>query len=219
MMFYEPDKKNHGLRFTPLKSCVVPRPIGWISTLGRDGRVNLAPFSQFNLVSFEPGYLMFSSGGQHPDGHRKDSLVNCEETGEFVYNMATYELRSAVSITAKNRDSSVDEMKLAGLTPAPSVMVKPPRVLEAPVSVECKYYTTMVLPGHTMNTNHAMVIGRVVGVHIRDDVLTADGKIDVLKIRPLARLGYADYTSVQEVFPIELDKEEEEFRLRNLSGG
>ncbi len=218
-MYYEPDKKNHGLPFTPLKSCVVPRPIGWISTLSLDGRVNLAPFSQFNLVSFEPGYLMFSSGGQHPDGHRKDSLVNCEETGEFVYNMATYDLRAAVGLTAKNRDSSIDEMKLAGLTPAPSKRVKPPRVAESPVCIECTYYTTIVLPGHTMKTNHAMVIGRVVGVHIHDDCITADGKIDILKIRPLARLGYADYTSVREIFPIELQDDEREFRLRNLSGG
>ena len=218
-MFYEPDKKNHGLPFTPLKSCVVPRPIGWISTLTQGGRVNLAPFSQFNLVSFEPGYLMFSSGGQHPDGHRKDSLINCEETGEFVYNMATYDLRAAVSLTAKNRDSSIDEMKLAGLTPAPSVLVKPPRVAESPINIECTYYTTIVLPGHTMKTNHAMVIGRVVGVHIHDDYIGADGKIDILKLRPLARLGYADYTSVQEIFPIDLQNDEREFRLRNLSGG
>ena len=218
-MYYEPDQGNHGLPFTPLKSCVVPRPIGWISTLGRDGRVNLAPFSQFNLVSFEPGYLMFSAGGQHPDGHRKDTLINCEETGEFVYNMATYDLRAAVSLTAKIRDSSVDEMKRAGLTPAPSRRVKPPRVAECPVTIECTYYTTMVLPGHTMMTNHAMVVGRVVGVHIHDDCIGADGKIDILKIRPLARLGYADYTSVQEAFPIELDDDERDFRLRGLSGG
>jgi flavin reductase (DIM6/NTAB) family NADH-FMN oxidoreductase RutF len=162
---------------------------------------------------------MFSSGGQHPDGHRKDSLINCEETGEFVYNMATYELRDAVSLTAKNRDSSIDEMKLAGLTPAPSKLVKPPRVAESPINIECTYYTTIVLPGHTMKTNHAMVIGRVVGVHIHDDYLTADGRIDVLKIRPLARLGYADYTSVQEIFPIVLADDERGFRMRNLSGG
>ena len=88
-MFYEPDKNNHGLPFQPYKSCVVPRPIGWISTLSCDGNVNLAPYSQFNNVGFEPGYLMFSAGGQFPDGHRKDSLVNAEETGEFVYNRSS----------------------------------------------------------------------------------------------------------------------------------
>ena len=82
-MFYEPDKKDHGLPYTPFKSCIVPRPIGWISTLSRAGRVNLAPFSQSNIISFNPGFVMFSAGGQHPDGHRKDSVVNAEETGEF----------------------------------------------------------------------------------------------------------------------------------------
>jgi flavin reductase (DIM6/NTAB) family NADH-FMN oxidoreductase RutF len=218
-MFYEPDKRNHGLRYAPLKSCVVPRPIGWISTLSRSGQVNLAPFSQFNLVGFEPAYLMFSTGGQDPDGHRKDTLVNCEETGEFVYNMATYDLREAVSLTGKNRDSAIDEMKLAGLEPAASRLVKPPRVAVSPVSMECKYYTTIVLPGHTMKTNHAMIVGRVVGVHIKDEYLNSDGKLDVIRIRPLARLGYADYTSVQDVFPLELDEDEREFRMRNLSGG
>jgi flavin reductase (DIM6/NTAB) family NADH-FMN oxidoreductase RutF len=110
-------------------------------------------------------------------------------------------------------------MKLAGLTPAPSVLVKPPRVAESPINIECTYYTTIVLPGHTMKTNHAMVIGRVVGVHIHDDYIGADGKIDILKLRPLARLGYADYTSVQEIFPIDLQNDEREFRLHNLSGG
>ena len=107
-MFYEPDKNNHGLPFQPYKSCVVPRPIGWISTLSCDGNVNLAPYSQFNNVGFEPGYLMFSAGGQFPDGHRKDSLVNAEETGEFVYNMATYDLRDAVSLTSDHFDPGVD---------------------------------------------------------------------------------------------------------------
>ena len=100
-MFYEPDKNNHGLPFSPLKSCVVPRPIGWISTLSLEGQPNLAPYSQFNIVGFEPGYVMFSAGGRYPDGRRKDSVVNTEETGEFVYNMATYDLRDAVNLTSQ----------------------------------------------------------------------------------------------------------------------
>jgi flavin reductase (DIM6/NTAB) family NADH-FMN oxidoreductase RutF len=218
-MFYEPDKKDHGLPYTPFKSCIVPRPIGWISTLSRAGRVNLAPFSQSNIISFNPGFVMFSAGGQHPDGHRKDSVVNAEETGEFVYNMATYELREAVSLTARIIDSSVDEMAAAGLTPAPSRLVKPPRVLESPINIECKYYTTVMLPGHDWTTNHYMVIGRVLGIHIKDDCFTADGKIDILKIRPLARLGYLDYTSVESSFPIEARETAPEYRIRNLSGG
>ena len=113
-MFYEPDKKNHGLPFQPYKSCVVPRPIGWISTMSRDGNVNLAPYSQFNNVGFDPGYLMFSAAGRLDDGHRKDSLVNAEETGEFVYNMATYDLRDAVSLTSDRFDFGINEMEMAG---------------------------------------------------------------------------------------------------------
>ena len=218
-MFYEPDKKDHGLPYTPYKSCIVPRPIGWISTMSRAGRVNLAPYSQSNIISFNPGFVMFSAGGQHPDGHRKDSVINAEETGEFVYNMATYELREAVSLTARIIDSSVDEMAAAGLTPAPSRLVKPPRVLESPINIECKYYTTVMLPGHDWTTNHYMVIGRVLGIHIKDECIGADGKIDILKIRPLARLGYLDYTSVESCFPIESRETAPEYRVRGLSGG
>jgi flavin reductase (DIM6/NTAB) family NADH-FMN oxidoreductase RutF len=218
-MFYQPDKDDHGLPYNPYKSIVVPRPIGWISTRSADGIVNLAPYSQFNNVGFEPGYLMFSAGGKVADGHRKDSLVNAEETGEFVYNMATYDLRDAVSLTSDRFDFGVDEMKLAGLTPAPSVLVKPPRVLESPINIECKYYTTVNLPGLTVATNHALVIGRVVGVHIKDEFITPDGKVDILKIRPLARLGYTDYTSVESIFPIKLSEKDRASRIHGLSGG
>ncbi|MGE3149667.1 MAG: flavin reductase family protein [Pseudorhodoplanes sp.] len=206
-MFYEPDKRDHGLPYAPYKSCVVPRPIGWISTLSRTGRVNLAPYSLFNNLGYDPGYLLFSAGMQRPDGRRKDSVVNSEETGEFVFNMATYELRDAMNMTSDIVESDVDEMKAAGLTPAPSILVKAPRVKESPVSIECKYYTTLVLPGNTHETTHHVVIGRVVGVHIRDDVIGKDGKIDVVKIRPLARLGYLDYTTVDSIFSLELRDE------------
>jgi flavin reductase (DIM6/NTAB) family NADH-FMN oxidoreductase RutF len=217
-MFYEPDKKNHGLRFTPYKSLVIPRPIGWISTLSLSGAVNLAPFSQFNNVGYDPGYLMFSAGGQHPDGRRKDSLINAEDTGEFVFNVATYELRSQVHNSAQIVDSSVDEMKALGLTPVPSTVVKPPRVAESPINVECRYYTTLVLPGHDHHTNHHLVIGRVVGVHIRDDLITPDGKIDVLKLRPLARLGYVDYTTVESLFSLEFDDAVRDGFMAGMSG-
>jgi flavin reductase (DIM6/NTAB) family NADH-FMN oxidoreductase RutF len=218
-MFYEPDKKNHGLPHAPYKSCMVPRPIGWISTVSRDGRINVAPYSQFNNLGYEPGYLMFSAGGQHPDGRRKDSVVNAEESGEFVYNMATYDLREAVNLTAQITDSSVDEMQAAGLHPAPSKMIRTPRIAESPVSVECKYYTTVVLPGDDWRTNHHVVIGRVVGVHIKDEFISADGKIDILKIRPLARLGYTDYTSVESSFSLELKEATRGFFTWGLSGG
>jgi flavin reductase (DIM6/NTAB) family NADH-FMN oxidoreductase RutF len=218
-MFYEPDKADHGLPYAPFKSCIVPRPIGWISTLSRQGKVNLAPYSQFNILGYEPGYLMFSGGGQYPDGGRKDSVVNAEETGEFVYNMATYGLREAVHQTAQITDPAVDEMAAAGLTPAAGRIVKAPLVAESPISIECTYYTTLVLPGHDLKSTHYVVIGRVVGVHIKDEYIGADGKIDILKIRPLARLGYTDYTSVESLFSMQPADERLTYLSRGMAGG
>jgi flavin reductase (DIM6/NTAB) family NADH-FMN oxidoreductase RutF len=202
-MFYEPDKNDHGLPRSPFKSCVVPRPIGWITTLTDEGRVNLAPFSQFNLLGFDPGYVMFSASAHPPEWRRKDSIGHAERRGEFVYNMATYDLREQVTMSSQITDSSVDEMKAVGLTAAPSRLIRTPRVAESPISMECRYYTTLMLPGHTPRTSHYMVVGRVLGVHIADEYLGADGKIDMLRIKPLARMGYTDYTCVDNLFPVD----------------
>jgi flavin reductase (DIM6/NTAB) family NADH-FMN oxidoreductase RutF len=98
-MFYEPLKDAHGLAHDPFKSCVVPRPIGWISTINAKGVHNLAPYSQFQNLTFDPPYVMFAAN-QNPSGQRKDTVVNVEETGEFVHNMATYDLREAVNKSA-----------------------------------------------------------------------------------------------------------------------
>jgi flavin reductase (DIM6/NTAB) family NADH-FMN oxidoreductase RutF len=199
-MFYEPDKDNHGLPFNPYKSIVVPRPIGWISTLSVDGVVNLAPYSQFNNLAYDPPYVMFSANSFPGTGRRKDSVKNATDTGEFVVNMATYELREAVNITSQFVPPEVDEAALAGLDMIGSRLVKPPRVAASPVHLECKFHCSLALPANTLDGVHHVVIGRVVGVHIRDDALTAEGKLDVAKIRPLARLGYFDYTAVESVF-------------------
>ena len=201
-MFYDTDKNDHGLPYNPYKSCVIPRPIGWITTLSRDGVVNLAPYSQFNNLGYDPPYVMFSAGAR-PDGSRKDSVVNATETGEFVCNMATWELRDAVNTSSQLVDPDTDETVLAGLETAPSRMVKPPRVAASPVHLECLFHSASVLPGNTPDNIVHLVIGRVVGVHIRDDALTADGRIDVALIRPIARLGYFDYTAIDNVFTME----------------
>jgi flavin reductase (DIM6/NTAB) family NADH-FMN oxidoreductase RutF len=199
-MFYEPDKDDHGLPFNPYKSIVVPRPIGWISTISRDGIVNLAPYSQFNNLGYDPPYVMFSANSFPATGRRKDSVKNATDTGDFVVNMATYELREAVNITSQFLPPEVDEAALAGLEMIACRIVKPPRVAASPVHLECRFQCSLVLPGNTFDQVHHVVIGRVVGVHIRDDVLTSEGKLDVLKIRPLARLGYFDYTTVDSAF-------------------
>jgi len=198
-MFYEPGKTEHGLPHDPFKSCVIPRPIGWISTVSREGVHNLAPFSQFQMLTFSPPYVMFSSG-QNSRGLRKDTVVNTEQTGEFVWNMATYALREAVNKSAEEVPPDVDEFELASVTKAPSRLVKPCRVAESPIHFECVYHQTIRLPGHGLMATADIVIGRVVAVHIKDEVIGADGRIDVLKIRPIARLGYHDYTSVESIF-------------------
>jgi flavin reductase (DIM6/NTAB) family NADH-FMN oxidoreductase RutF len=215
-MHYDPEKNDHGLAFNPFKSCVVPRPIGWISTVSVDGVPNLAPFSQFQNLTFDPPYVMFAAN-QNTLGKRKDTVVNCEQTGEFVYNMATYELREAVNRSAAEVPPEVDEFELAGVTQAPSLRVKPSRVAESPVQFECRYHQTLRLPGQGLMGTVDVIIGRVVLVHIRDEVIGPDGRLDILKIRPLARLGYYDYTTVDSLFELVIPGENENL-LKGLEG-
>jgi len=202
-MYYETDKNDHGLRLNPLKACVVPRPIGWITTISADGIVNLAPFSFFNLLSYDPPFVMFSAGGHEGDDGKKDTVVNVEATGEFVYNMATWAQKDQMNATAMLIDRRVDEMAAAGLESLPSRLVKPPRVKGSPVHFECRLHQVITLPDRKKPDSHHVVIGQVVAVHIDDAALTADGRIDTLKLRPIARLGYKDYTSVDSVFQME----------------
>ncbi|HEY1912489.1 MAG TPA: flavin reductase family protein [Vicinamibacterales bacterium] len=202
-MYYETDKNDHGLRYNPLKACVVPRPIGWISTVDAVGVVNLAPFSFFNVLSYDPPFVLFSAGLHESDGDRKDSVANVEATGEFVYNMTTWAQRDQMNETARIVDRSVDEMAAVGLEPLPSRLVRPPRIKGSPVHFECTLHQVIALPGRKPSSNHSVVIGRVVAVHIEDDALTADGRVDILKLRPIARLGYKDYTTVESMFQME----------------
>lgn len=198
-MYYDPEKNDHGLAFDPFKSCVVPRPIGWISTISPDGVANLAPYSQFQNLTFSPPYVMFAAN-QTGEGMRKDSVANAEATRDFVYNMATYDLREAVNISAQEVPPEVDEFELAGVTKAPSVKVKAPRVAESPINLECVYHQTVRLPGKGAIGTVDIVIGRVVVIHVKDEVILPDGHIDIVKIRPLARAGYYQYTTVDSVF-------------------
>ncbi|SDI38437.1 NADH-FMN oxidoreductase RutF, flavin reductase (DIM6/NTAB) family [Alteribacillus persepolensis] len=203
-MHYRPEDNDHGLKWTPFKSCVVPRPIGWISTVSVDGVNNLAPYSQFQNLSFDPPCVMIAVN-QKDEELRKDTTINIEQTGEFVYNMATYELREAVNITSTSFPSDVDEFKVAGLNKAESLMVKPFRVAESPIQFECEYQQTVRIPGNGVGTVD-LIIGRVVMVHIDDKVISPEGKVDILKARPLARLGYYDYTSVESIYEIKPPK-------------
>ena len=200
-MFYETATNDHGLPRNPFKSCIVPRPIGWITTLDREGRVNLAPYSFFNGVASDPPMVMFASSGlaERPD---KDSLANCEATGEFVCNLATWDLREAMNRTSAPVPPGTDEAELAGLETLPSRLVKPPRVKAAPIHMECLYHQTVDLPCDIPGGRNAVVIGRVVGIHIDDAALT-DGFVDLGRIKPIARLGYMDYTLVETIFSMQ----------------
>jgi flavin reductase (DIM6/NTAB) family NADH-FMN oxidoreductase RutF len=182
--------------------------VGWISTLSADGVHNLAPFSQFNSLTFDPPYVMFSAN-QTSDGNRKDSCINAEQTGEFVWNMATYELREAVNISAEQFPPDVDEFERAGLTKTPAQLVRPAMVAESPIHFECRYYQTIRLPGNGIIGTTDVVIGSVIGVHISDDVITPEGRVDILKIRPIAKMGYYDYTSVESLFEMVIPSKNE----------
>jgi flavin reductase (DIM6/NTAB) family NADH-FMN oxidoreductase RutF len=186
-MFYEPRKRNHGLPHDPFKAIVAPRPIGWITSLSAKGEVNLAPYSFFNGVSTDPPMVMFSSEG------RKDSVTFIEETEEFVCNLATWDLRGQVNLTSATYPRGTNEMNEAGLDPAPSVLVKPPRVMASPCALECKWLQTVSLHDIDGKTTQVFVVlGQVVGVHI-DERFIKDGLLDTAAMRPIARAGYHDY--------------------------
>ena len=186
-MFYETRLRNHGLPHDPLKALVGPRPIGWITAVSRAGEVNLSPYSFFNAVAERPFMVAFSSNGY------KDAIAFVEETGEFVCNLATWDLRDAVNLSSAPLARGEDEMPYSGVTAAPSVLVRPPRVAEAPAALECKWLRTVPLDGLDGEpSGNRLVIGQVVGVHI-DDRFIVDGLVDTGAMRPIMRAGYHDY--------------------------
>ena len=195
-MFYEPVKQDHGLPKNPFNSLVIPRPIGWITTVDPEGVVNLAPYSFFNAVGYRPPTVMFASGaGSGKDG-QKDSLRNVEATGEFVCNLSTWETREAMNRSSASVGPEVDELEMSGLTPVSSKLVKPPRVKEAPVHLECKHLRSVDFPNWSNKDRYVVVFGEVIGVHIEDQYITPEGLIDVDGMKPIGRLGYDDYTIV-----------------------
>jgi flavin reductase (DIM6/NTAB) family NADH-FMN oxidoreductase RutF len=197
-MYYEPGRAAHGLPFDPFKSCVVPRPIGWISSRSA-GVDNLAPFSQFQNVTFDPPTVLFCANQLSPE-RRKDTVTNIEQSGEFVWNMATYDLREAVNLSSGEYPPEVDEFAVAGLHKLPSRIVAAPRVAESPIHFECVHLQTLRLAGNPPVGTVDIVFGRVVAIHIADSALTSEGRIDIAKLKPLARLGYFEYTCVEKVF-------------------
>ena len=197
-MFYD-DPKQHNLRHNPFKALVSPRPIAWVSSVDTDGVPNLAPFSFFNAVADSPPTIVFAPNGPRPGGGAKDTLQNIEHTNEFVVNLCGVDLKDEMNKSAAHVAPDVDEFALAGLTAAKCIHVSVPRVAEAPVALECRFLTRLRLPSSSPKVENNVVIGQVVGIHI-DDRIIKDGMIDMAAYRPLARLGYMDYTSVESVF-------------------
>lgn len=197
-MFYD-DPDQHNLKHNPFKALVAPRPIAWVSTVDPEGVRNLAPFSFFNAVADRPPTIVFAPNNPRPGGGTKDTLRNIEQTNEFVVNLCSYKLREQMNATSAHVDPNVDEFDLAGLTAEPGINVSVPRVGEAPVALECTFLTRLRLPSTSPKVENNVVIGQVVGIHIADSIIK-DGMIDMAAYRPLARLGYMDYTSVETVF-------------------
>lgn len=198
-MKYAPNREPSPLPYSPFKSCTVPRPIGWLSSVSTSGIENIAPYSQWQNLTFDPPMVMFSAN-QYPDGRRKDTVVNAEETGWFVWNMATYDLREAVNLSAMALSPHESEFDRLNVTREYADNAPIPMVKESPIKFECRYLSTHRLKGNSAVGSVDIVFASVETIHIDDAIITADGKIDIAKVRPIARLGYFDYTVVSETF-------------------
>ena len=196
-MFYEP-KNGHGLPHNPFNALITPRPIGWISTRGANAQNNLAPYSFFNGVAYEPPQVMFASTGGKPDRTRgKDSLANIEDSGVFCVNIVEQAALEAMNISAGDYGRDSDEFALAGLEIAECETIDCPRVASTPAALECRVTQITRIKG----AENYVVFGEVTGIHLRDDCLQ-DGMFDVTTFNPVARLGYRDYCIVRDVFTL-----------------
>ena len=196
-MFYRPEN-GHGLPHNPFNAIVTPRPIGWISSRDAQGRDNLAPYSFFNAVAYDPPQVMFASTSAKPDrAGTKDSVGNIRETGVFCVNVVAYAMRDAMNQTSGPWPRETDEFALAGIAREECRTIACARVADAPAALECRLTQIVQLPGAA----NFVVFGEVIGVHLRDDCLT-DGMLDISKYYPLSRMGYQDYTVVREVFSL-----------------
>ncbi|MDG1118318.1 MAG: flavin reductase family protein [Flavimaricola sp.] len=196
-MFYRPED-GHGLPHNPFNAIVTPRPIGWISTRGADGQDNLAPYSFFNAVAYEPPQVMFASTSAKPDRDgTKDSVANIRDTKVFCVNVVEYAQRDVMNTTSGPWPRETDEFDKAGIERTDCETIACSRVANAPASLECKLTRIVQLPGAA----NFVVFGEVIGVHMRDDCLV-DGTFDVTTFQPLTRLGYRDYSRITELFSL-----------------
>ncbi len=203
MLFYTPEKRDRAvLRHDPFKAIIAPRPIGWVTTMSKSGAINLAPYSFFNAFADRPPILAFSSVGV------KDSLAFVQETGEFVWNMPTWDLRHAMNETSATLPRGENEFMHAGLEMAACNLVKPPRVAKSPVAMECKVTSVQELKDvEGKGIDYWLVLGQVVGVHIDPAFIDEDGELQITEIKPIARCGgLGDYAVVDSLFQMERPK-------------
>jgi flavin reductase (DIM6/NTAB) family NADH-FMN oxidoreductase RutF len=189
-----PDQMDPRQAYRLLTSVVVPRPIAWVSTIGANGTLNLAPFSFFNAVGGEPPTVMFSVGLRR--GETKDTLRNAQETGEFVLNLVDETLAAQMNTTSGEWAYEVNEFDIAGLTTLPSLDVRPPRVAGAKVAMEAR--VTQIVPVN--GTGNTLVLGRILRYHVQEDLLRSDGTVDALMLKPVARLSRDEYATIGRVF-------------------
>jgi flavin reductase (DIM6/NTAB) family NADH-FMN oxidoreductase RutF len=177
---------------------VVPRPIGWISSIDEDGHVNLAPFSFFNVVCANPPHILFCPMIRSTDQQVKDTLYNVRQTGEFVVNIVTEDLAEAMNVTSAELPHEVDEFAVANLITAPSVAVSPPRVAKSPVHFECK--VAKIVDIGDMPGGGSVVIGRIIHIHVSEQVLIDGDKIDIRRLKPVGRLAGMSFCRVTDIF-------------------
>ncbi|WP_264558701.1 flavin reductase family protein [Flavobacterium sp. N2270] len=182
-----------------LTGTIIPRPIGWVSTVDENGINNLAPFSFFNAVGEDPPHLMFST--VRTGNKNKDTLNNVLANKQFVVNLVTEETVEQMNMTAQSVNSDVDEFQLANLTPIDSIFIKPKRVKESYVHFECEMVHHYFLEDHK-NGGACIVIGKIITMHINDEILMEGNRINLDKYKPVARLAGSNYAKMGELFSI-----------------
>ena len=196
-MFYEP-KKGVPFKIDPFKSLIFPRPIGWISSVNKNGVANLAPYSYFNAVTDEPPQIMFCSNGSSTHGKYKDTLSNILHTKEFVVNFVTTVTRNQMNISSRDFKPDEDEFLLSNLKKKKSKLVKAPSVRDSPVNLECKLVKIIKLQSNSDKTS-TMIVGEVIGVYINNKFIK-NNRVDSVSMKYIARMGYSEYTNISSKF-------------------
>lgn len=199
-MQIDPTNQSTAIVYKLLSGTIVPRPIGWISTVDAQGIFNLAPYSYFNAVSADPPHVLFCSGRRKDLD--KDSVSNVLATGEFVVNLVSESTAGAMNLTATELPPDVDEFEYAQLTPAPSIRVAAPRVAESLVHLECQMVHTYEVENYREGGS-VIVVGRVVMMHIADEIIGDEYRINYDRYKPVGRLAGGGYCRVSDIFEME----------------